>query len=578
MHIWERIKTQVESQLDDKQRILLQNFLTVVNRVPASAQESTLAERAGDEAAFKNAWNFNLSDAAFGWLVLDISNGRVSAEWKAQGFNFSYRRSGAQLAAPTSMPHQHGSSQPTTAAIIGTQSQQNPTIKPRASAAKEDGKSVKEDAEEEEGDVEEEEQEEDEEKNEGIKANGGYPNGNSLTDIQHKVNLYTIFISGLRHLPVTEEDIRDFFGNVAPSIRRVRLMHDRNTQQQRSFCYVDFANESAFEDALRMDGKELGENKLKIAKADPDFSAAGVESSRGGRRPRGRAGYYAKAAHFNPEALDVDLRGWNCVVTGANRGLGRETVLELAKRGAKVHMLCRNAEAGEIAMREILKEINSDADESARLILHVVDVADPLDLKAFADEMINRREPVDVLVNNAGVMIHERKQTRHGVEQTFATNVLGTYYLTTLLMPLLQESRRGRVVNVSSGGAYFLKLETNDVEFKNSIYNGYTAYASSKRAQIELTEYWARKYENSGVCFYSMHPGWADTPGVQNSMQFFYKNFYQLLRTASQGADTIVWAAISPEVEYIPNGSFLFGTQPKDNMSAYSVTHDFFNR
>ncbi|KAL1918243.1 uncharacterized protein VTP21DRAFT_3510 [Calcarisporiella thermophila] len=276
MHVWERIKTQVESQLDDKQRILLQNFLTVVNRVPASAQESTLAERAGDEAAFKNAWNFNLSDAAFGWLVLDISNGRVSAEWKAQGFNFSYRRSGAQLAAPTSMAHQQGSSHSSTTTPVGTQSQQNPVINSDATSSEvekeaqthsqqpssiSNSTSKTANTNDEKKDKDDREGTKDSDVKEGecmTESNGTTITDTSPADTQHKLNLlpHTLFISGFKHLPVTEEQIRGFFGALAPEIQRIRLMHDRNTQQQRNFCYVDFASESAFENALHMDALE----------------------------------------------------------------------------------------------------------------------------------------------------------------------------------------------------------------------------------------------------------------------------------------------------------------------------------
>ncbi|KAL1918244.1 uncharacterized protein VTP21DRAFT_3511 [Calcarisporiella thermophila] len=278
------------------------------------------------------------------------------------------------------------------------------------------------------------------------------------------------------------------------------------------------------------------------------------------------AGYEAHMKDFNKHALNVDLNGWSCVVTGANSGLGRQTVLELVKRGAKVHMLCRNAERGELARRDVLekvgKETNDGIIDENCVLLHVVDVGNPADLKQFVDKLHASNETIDVLINNAGILPGERIETVHGIEQTFAINTLGTYYLTVLLVPLLQVSGRGRVVTVSSGGAYMLKLDTEDVEFKKEKFSGYLAYANSKRAQIELTEYWATKYGSTGVRFYSMHPGWADTPGVKTSMRSFYERFSQKFRTPAQGADTIVWAAISKEAEAIPNGSFLFDRKP----------------
>jgi dehydrogenase/reductase SDR family member 12 len=104
---------------------------------------------------------------------------------------------------------------------------------------------------------------------------------------------------------------------------------------------------------------------------------------------------------------------------------------------------------------------------------------------------------------------------------------------------------------------YNVGLSTDDLESKKS-YSGELAYSQTKRAEVELTSKWAKLYPS--VNFYSMHPGWSHTPGVQKSLPSFFAAMESRLRTPEQGADTIVWAAASQEVISIPNGSFLFGT------------------
>lgn len=152
-------------------------------------------------------------------------------------------------------------------------------------------------------------------------------------------------------------------------------------------------------------------------------------------------------------------------------------------------------------------------------------------------------------------MVHERKMTPDNLETNFSTNTLGTYYLTKALIPLLTAaSPDARVVTVSSGGMYNEKLDTTDLQFeKMKTFDGVKAYAQNKRAQVELTNRWAELYPN--INFYSMHPGWCATPGVEKSLPSLYK-FKNQLRAPSEGADTIIWAAASEEVKKYPSGSF----------------------
>jgi dehydrogenase/reductase SDR family protein 12 len=151
------------------------------------------------------------------------------------------------------------------------------------------------------------------------------------------------------------------------------------------------------------------------------------------------------------------------------------------------------------------------------------------------------RGPLDVLVNNAGVMVPERALTADGVELTFATNVLGPFVLIDRLRGHLT-----RVINVSSGGMYGQRLGS---DLQNEVgYKPVTAYARTKRAQVVLTEQWAEELRGSGVVVQAMHPGWADTPGIQGSLSAFATLVGPILRSPAEGADTIVWLGGAPEV------------------------------
>ena len=167
------------------------------------------------------------------------------------------------------------------------------------------------------------------------------------------------------------------------------------------------------------------------------------------------------------------------------------------------------------------------------------------------------KDPVDVLVHNAGVLPDERELTDDGHELTCATHVLGPHLLTRALRPNLEASRDARVVWVSSGGMYTRRLNLRDVTWAHRDYDGVIAYAETKRAQVVLSERWARAFAGSSVSVNAMHPGWADTPAVQTSLPRFHRVTRQILRTPAEGADTVIWLAVGPKDEQ-GSGRFYF--------------------
>ncbi len=260
-------------------------------------------------------------------------------------------------------------------------------------------------------------------------------------------------------------------------------------------------------------------------------------------------------AGYSRVGYRIRSRGWSAgevpgmdgkvvVVTGATSGLGLAAAERLARLGATVWLGVRNPHRGEATRSAIAKRTGS-----RDVHLGMIDLSSLRSVRQFAGQLRDRLPRLDVLINNAGVLTQERKLSSAGIEMTLATNVIGPFLLTGLLAPLLEAGRNGasdppgRVVNVSSGGMYTQKLRTDDLQSERGSFDGPTAYARSKRAQLILTELWAERLAGRGVVVHAMHPGWVDTPGLRTSLPRFYKATETLLRTPEEGADTIVWLA-----------------------------------
>ncbi len=233
------------------------------------------------------------------------------------------------------------------------------------------------------------------------------------------------------------------------------------------------------------------------------------------------------------------LAGKVAAVTGSTSGLGLAAAEGLARLGARVHLVVRDVEKGERVRAEIASRV-----PGADLVVDRCDVADLDDVRRFAEEAGLDR--LDVLVHNAGAMPPERTESPQGHEMTMALHVLGPVLMTELLRPALA-GHAARVVFVTSGGMYGQVLRADDPEYLTGDYSPTTAYARSKRAQVELLPVLARHWGGDGIFVGATHPGWADTPGVSSSLPLFHKLTQRLLRDAEGGAETTVWlSAVQP--------------------------------
>jgi NAD(P)-dependent dehydrogenase (short-subunit alcohol dehydrogenase family)/uncharacterized protein YndB with AHSA1/START domain len=273
-----------------------------------------------------------------------------------------------------------------------------------------------------------------------------------------------------------------------------------------------------------------------------------------------RLGYKASRKHWKP--VSAYLGGRHAIITGATSGTGLATARELAALGASVTLVARNRGKAKEVVAQLKKETGNK-----NIRVEIADMSLMADVHALADRLLQAGKPVDMLVNNAGALFNPRQQTAEGLEKSFALLLLGPYILTERLQPLLAKAESPRVVNVSSGGMYSQKIHVNDLQSQRGKYSGSVAYARAKRGLMILTEEWAKRWQEDGIAVNAMHPGWADTPGVETALPAFYKATKRLLRSPEEGADTIVWLAASTEAGKVSGKFWLDREQHPSHIS-----------
>jgi len=199
-----------------------------------------------------------------------------------------------------------------------------------------------------------------------------------------------------------------------------------------------------------------------------------------------------------------DQRQRQIIVTGANSGTGKEATRRLAAAGADVVMAVRSEAKGEAARQEILKEF-----PKASLAVRILDLSSLASVRTFADQMLSEGRPIDLLLNNAGIMMPpKRALSPDGFELQFATNFLGHFALTNLLLPLLLEAKAPRVTTITSSAAIGAKINFDDLQSERS-YSPVTAYAQSKLACLLLANQLAAiaRERDWPLLSTSAHPG-----------------------------------------------------------------------
>jgi NAD(P)-dependent dehydrogenase (short-subunit alcohol dehydrogenase family) len=266
-----------------------------------------------------------------------------------------------------------------------------------------------------------------------------------------------------------------------------------------------------------------------------------------------RLGFQRHSVGFDPADLEVDLYGRRCLVTGGGSGIGFEAALALADLGAEVVLLCEESEQAEESATSIRKSTGN-----RRVSIQSIDLTNSESIDAAVTEL--RKSPVDVLVHCAERYCEERVVTDCGAELSFSVHVLGPHRLTRGLAPALESSDDARVIWVSSGAMLTRRLNLEDPTWLERDYDAAVAFTETKRAQVILAELWAEAFDGTSVRVNSMHPGWVDLPIVRSSFPLLRKLVKPVLRSPSEGADTIVWLAASHAAEGL-TGQFFFDRQ-----------------
>jgi NAD(P)-dependent dehydrogenase (short-subunit alcohol dehydrogenase family) len=260
------------------------------------------------------------------------------------------------------------------------------------------------------------------------------------------------------------------------------------------------------------------------------------------------------------QALNVDMTGKVALVTGATGGIGKEVARGLVRMGATVVIGARSIERGEATRAELSTEKGAAAISVLR-----VDVSEPSSIREAAQAFRAAHAKLDVLVNNAGVWMTERKTNSEGRELTFATNVLGPHLLTSSLMEPLRAAKGARIVNVVSSLAS--DYDATDLELERRKFDGFKVYAQSKQALRMLTWGQAARLEKDGIVVNAAAPGFVRTDFNANARGFTATmiNVMQRLFAVSpaEGADTPLWVAVDPGLARV-TGEYFDARTKKD--------------
>lgn len=256
------------------------------------------------------------------------------------------------------------------------------------------------------------------------------------------------------------------------------------------------------------------------------------------------------------------------LVTGANSGTGKWTSIELARKGANVVMLCRDKSRGEKALKEIkLLSGNDNVD------LMICDLANIENIRVFCDDFKAKYSRLDVLVNNAGVILPKRQETKDGYELLFGVNHLGHFLLTNLLLDLLIKSEPSRIVVVSSGAHKIGKIHFDDINLEKN-WNMVKSYSQSKLANVLFTYELSRRLKDTKVTVNVLNPGTIKSNFAVNRDTGFGRNIMKMLRpffkTAQKASETAVYLSASRNVEGI-TGKYFY---KKKQENSSKLSHD----
>lgn len=248
----------------------------------------------------------------------------------------------------------------------------------------------------------------------------------------------------------------------------------------------------------------------------------------------------------------VQLHGKTVVITGSNTGIGKATALNLAKRGARVILACRDQQRAEAAVSDIKKESGNNE----VLYMHL-DLADLQSVRSFAENFLRTEPRLDILINNAGLVV--RGKTKEGIGMIFGINHLGHFLLTLLLLERLKEGGPSRVVNVSSDAHRVGTIDFDCINAHKKLRKGdsamalFMSYSDSKLCNVLFTRELAKRLEGTNVTCYSLHPGAIKTEIGRHSNLWWKLILYPITTLffldVESGAQTSLHCALQEGIE-----------------------------
>nr|XP_039263602.1 retinol dehydrogenase 12-like [Styela clava] len=269
-----------------------------------------------------------------------------------------------------------------------------------------------------------------------------------------------------------------------------------------------------------------------------------------------------KSAKNGRVTKDLEIVGKTVLITGANTGIGLETAIDLAQRKAKVIIACRNSQKAESAKQKII-----EASGSNNVVVKHLDLASFESIRKLAADINASEERLDVLINNAGLVLSTYEETADGFEMHFGVNHLGHFLLTSLLLDLLKRSAPSRIVNVASSGHQATTINWNDPNRKHN-FNGLEAYCQSKLMNVLFSRELSKRLEGTGMTSNSLHPGVVETELNRDMGCCRMSGFLACMTTCiftlcpcilvdvEKGAQTSVYCAIAPELETVTGKYF----------------------
>ena len=266
-----------------------------------------------------------------------------------------------------------------------------------------------------------------------------------------------------------------------------------------------------------------------------------------------------------------NIKNKNILITGATSGIGRSTVLALSSMGASVTFIARNKDKAEI----LLKELNKKSQNKAAYIL--ADLSSQKEVKSAAKEYLKMNRPLDILINNAGLINLKRRETIDGFEETFAVNHLAYFSLTNLLIDKLKESESARIINISSGAHQFVKrMNFDDIQSKKN-YKPFKVYSYSKLANILFTRKLSEILKDDNITVNCLHPGVVATGFASQNDSKFQKFLFKLskpfMRSSNKGAETSIYLSSSDDVSDV-SGKYFYNSKVSKISSGASNEED----